>query len=59
MIAFAMQGVAMFLCYGKRMTAWRMGLPETVERAPSLRPTAFGLECARRFADALGPYPGA
>ncbi len=59
MIAFAMQGVAMFLCYGKRMTAWRMGLPEIVERAPSLRPTAFGLESARRFADALGPYPGA
>lgn len=59
MIAFAMQGVAMFLCYGKRMTAWRMGLPEVVERAPSLAPTEFGLACARRFADALGPYPGA
>lgn len=59
MIAFAMQGVAMFLCYGKRMTAWRMGLPEIIERAPALRPTEFGLACARRFADALGPYPGA
>ena len=59
MIAFAMQGVAMFLCYGKRMTAWRMGLPEITERAPSLSPTPFGLACARRFADALGPYPGA
>jgi 4-hydroxy-tetrahydrodipicolinate synthase len=58
MIAFAMQGVAMFLCYGKRMTAWRMGLPEITERAPALRPTEFGLACARRFADALGPYPG-
>lgn len=59
MIAFAMQGVAMFLCYGKRMTAWRMGLPEIIERAPALRPTDFGLACARRFADMLGPYPGA
>lgn len=58
LIAFAMQGVAMFLCYGKRVTAWRMGLPEVVERAPSLQPTPFGLDCARRFADALGPYPG-
>ncbi len=58
MIAFAMQGVAMFLCYGKRMAAWRMGLPEVVERAPSLAPTEFGMACARRFADALGPYPG-
>jgi 4-hydroxy-tetrahydrodipicolinate synthase len=59
MIAFAMQGVAMFLCYGKRMTAWRMGLPEVVERAPALAPTEFGMACARRFAEALGPYPGA
>ncbi len=57
MIAFAMQGVAMFLCYGKRMTAWRMGLPEVVERPPSMQPTPFGLACARRFADRLGPYP--
>jgi len=59
LIAFAMQGVAMFLCYGKRVTAWRMGLPEVIERTPSLAPTPFGLACARRFADALGPYPGA
>jgi 4-hydroxy-tetrahydrodipicolinate synthase len=58
LIAFAMQGVAMFLCYGKRVTAWRMGLPDIIERTPSLAPTPFGLACARRFADALGPYPG-
>lgn len=59
MVAFAMQGVAMFLCYGKRMTAWRMGLPEVIERPPALPATAFGLACARRFAEWLGPYPGA
>lgn len=59
MIAFAMQGVAMFLCYGKRMTGWRMGLPEVVERPPALPPSEFGLACARRFATELGPYPGA
>lgn len=58
MIAFAMQGVAVFLCYGKRMTGWRMGLPEVVERPPALAPTRFGLDCARRYAAALGPYPG-
>lgn len=58
LIAFAMQGVAMFLCYGKRVTAWRMGLPEVAERPPALAPTRFGLACARRFADRLGPYPG-
>jgi 4-hydroxy-tetrahydrodipicolinate synthase len=58
MIAFVIQGVPVFLCYGKRMTAWRMGLPEIVERPPALPPTPFGLACARRFADACGPYPG-
>lgn len=58
LIAFAMQGVAMFLCYGKRVTAWRMGLPEVVERPPALPPSEFGLACARRFADGLGAYPG-
>jgi 4-hydroxy-tetrahydrodipicolinate synthase len=59
MIAFAMQGVAVFLCYGKRMTGWRMGLPEVTERPPALAPTQFGLDCARRFAAELGAYPGA
>jgi 4-hydroxy-tetrahydrodipicolinate synthase len=59
MIAFAMQGVATFLCYGKRMTGWRMGLPEVVERPPALPPTRFGLDLARRYAAELGPYPGA
>ena len=57
LIAFAMQGVAMFLCYGKRVTAWRMGL-EVIERPPALAPTPFGLDCARRFSAELGPYPG-
>jgi 4-hydroxy-tetrahydrodipicolinate synthase len=59
MIAFAMQGVAVFLCYGKRMTGWRMDLPAVIERPPALAPTQFGLDCARRFAAELGPYPGA
>jgi 4-hydroxy-tetrahydrodipicolinate synthase len=59
MISFAIQGVATFLCYGKRMTGWRMGMPEVVERPPSLAPTPFGLAIARRFATELGPYPGA
>ncbi len=59
MIAFAMQGVAVFLCYGKRMTGWRMGLPEVIERPPALAPSPFGLDCARRYAGELGAYPGA
>jgi len=59
MISFVIHSVPMFLCYGKRMTAWRMGLGEVVERPPSLAPTEFGLAVARRFAGELGGYVGA
>jgi dihydrodipicolinate synthase/N-acetylneuraminate lyase len=59
MISFAIQSVATFLCYGKRMTGWRMGLPAVTERPPALAPTPFGLSIARRFAQELGAYPGA
>lgn len=54
-IVFGMQSLEALLCYGKRMAAWRMGLGEVFDRAPALAPTPFGLECARRFATALGP----
>jgi 4-hydroxy-tetrahydrodipicolinate synthase len=54
-IVFVMQSLATLVCYGKRIAAWRMGLPEVVDRAPALAPTAFGLVAARRFADRLGP----
>jgi dihydrodipicolinate synthase/N-acetylneuraminate lyase len=59
MIAFAMQSVPVFLCYGKRMTGWRMRLPEVIERPPAMAPTPFGLDCARRYAAERGAYPGA
>jgi len=54
-IVFGMQSLDALVCYGKRMAAWRLGLGEVFDRAPALRPTGFGLECARRFADRLGP----
>ena len=55
-VVFGMQSLDSLVCYGKRMAALRMGLGEEVfDRSPSMEPTAFGLECARRFADALGP----
>lgn len=56
-IVFAMQSIPHLLCYGKRLTAARLGLdPGTVlDRAPALRPTDFGLEVVRRFADTFGP----
>lgn len=58
-IVFVMQSIEAMLCYGKRIAAWRLGLSTVHDRAPALAPTEFGLACARRFAEALGPLPGA
>jgi 4-hydroxy-tetrahydrodipicolinate synthase len=54
-IVFVMQSLDQFLCYGKRIAAWRLGLGEVFDRRPALTPEAFGLDCARRYAQALGP----
>jgi 4-hydroxy-tetrahydrodipicolinate synthase len=53
-IIFGMQSLDALICYGKRIAALRMGLGEVYDRAPAMVPTAFGLECAARFAKALG-----
>jgi hypothetical protein len=50
---FLMQSVDQFLCYGKRLTAERLGLGHVHDRAPAQAPTAFGLECLARHAQAL------
>jgi 2-keto-3-deoxy-L-arabinonate dehydratase len=59
-ITFVMQSIPSLLCYGKRLTALRLGLDlaDVHDRAPSLAPTPFGLEVTRRLAAELGPYPG-
>ena len=56
-IVFAMQSIPHLLCYGKRLTAARLGMDpaDLHDRAPALRPSDFGLECVRRYAEALGP----
>ncbi len=58
LIIFLMQSVQNFLCYGKRMTALRMGLTldQVHDRGPAQQPTNFGLECTKRYADYLGPF---
>jgi 2-keto-3-deoxy-L-arabinonate dehydratase len=53
LILFLMQSVDQFLCYGKRLTAARLGLGEVHDRAPAQAPSAFGLECLARHAQAL------
>lgn len=58
-ITFVMQSIPALLCYGKRLTALRLGLDlaQVQDRAPALVPTAFGLEVTARLAAELGPYP--
>lgn len=54
-IVFGMQSLDALICYGKRMAALRLGLGDVVDRSPAMLPTAFGLDCVRRFAGRLGP----
>jgi 2-keto-3-deoxy-L-arabinonate dehydratase len=57
-IAFAMQGVAHLVCYGKRIVAGRLGLGPVHDRGPGMAPTAFGLAAVARYVAAAGPYRG-
>ncbi|MDR5838091.1 dihydrodipicolinate synthase family protein [Caballeronia sp. LZ034LL] len=52
-IVFVMQSLETLTCYGKRIAAWRMGFDVAFDRGA--QPTPFGIECARRFAQRLGP----
>jgi 4-hydroxy-tetrahydrodipicolinate synthase len=56
-IVFVMQSVDHLICYGKRLTAARLGL-EVFDRDPGLAPNDFGLAAVARFARALGPMKG-
>ncbi len=48
LITFLMQSIDQFLCYGKRLTARRLGLGPVQDRPPHQAPTAFGLACLER-----------
>jgi 2-keto-3-deoxy-L-arabinonate dehydratase len=45
-----MQSLEHLICYGKRIFGRRAGIP-IHDRAPALRPTAFGLSLAERWAE--------
>jgi 2-keto-3-deoxy-L-arabinonate dehydratase len=57
LIAFLMQSIGQFLCYGKRLTAERLGIAEVHDREPAQAPTAFGFACLARHASALDRLP--
>lgn len=56
LITFLMQSVDQFICYGKRLTARRLGLEGVHDRLPAQLPTAFGLECLERYSAGMGAY---
>jgi 4-hydroxy-tetrahydrodipicolinate synthase len=56
LITFLMQSVDQFLCYGKRLTARRLGLGEVHDREPCQRPTELGLAVLQRYGQDLGPF---
>jgi 2-keto-3-deoxy-L-arabinonate dehydratase len=53
LIVFLMQSVGQFVCYGKRLTAGRIGTAAVHDREPAQTPTAFGLDCLARHAAVL------
>jgi 4-hydroxy-tetrahydrodipicolinate synthase len=57
LIMFLMQSVDQFLCYGKRLTAGRLGIAAVHDREPAQAPTAFGLACLERHAAVLDIWP--
>jgi 2-keto-3-deoxy-L-arabinonate dehydratase len=56
LIVFLMQSLDTFLCYGKRLTAQRLGLGPVYDRQPAMTPTAFGLDSLTRYAAGLGRF---
>ncbi len=56
LIVFMMSSIDTFICYGKRITARRLGIEDVVDRAPCQRPTEFGLRMAERLALALPAF---
>lgn len=50
---FLMQSIGQFVCYGKRLTAQRIGIQTVHDRSPAQAPTPFGLACLARHARAL------
>lgn len=55
LLGFLMLSIDHLLCYGKRLTARRLGLGEVHDRAPADKPTAYGLETLERWSRTLGP----
>jgi 4-hydroxy-tetrahydrodipicolinate synthase len=56
LLSFLMGSIDHLLCYGKRLTARRLGLGEVYDRVPAQQPTPFGLEVMQRWSKDLGDF---
>jgi 4-hydroxy-tetrahydrodipicolinate synthase len=56
LLMFLMISIDHLLCYGKRLTARRLGLGEVHDRMPAQKPTDFGLAVLERWSAGLGPF---
>jgi dihydrodipicolinate synthase/N-acetylneuraminate lyase len=54
LITFMMSSIDTFICYGKRLTARRLGIAAVHDRAPCQHPTEFGLAMLERLGAGLG-----
>jgi 2-keto-3-deoxy-L-arabinonate dehydratase len=56
LLLFLMISIDHLLCYGKRLTARRLGLGEVYDRAPAQLPSAFGLSVLERWSCSLPDF---
>ena len=56
LITFMMSSLDTFVCYGKRITARRLGIADVHDRAPCQHPSSFGLAMTERFLSLLPPF---
>ncbi len=55
LLTFLMISLEHLMCYGKRLTARRIGLGEVYDRTPAQGPTEFGLKALQHWSRHLGP----
>ena len=55
LLTFLMISLEHLMCYGKRLTARRIGIAQVHDRIPAQAPTAFGLEVLQHWSRHLGP----
>jgi 4-hydroxy-tetrahydrodipicolinate synthase len=53
LLTFLMHSIDHLLCYGKRLSARRLGMTEVFDRGPAQKPTEFGTDLVRRWAACL------